>query len=385
MEFEYLAEIEKLEKRIDELKSLIGNAKVIFYGAGLIFQDVIQNYDISKLNIIGISDKKFKNEELNSEYLNYKVIPIDFIKKFNPDYIIVSIQEWEAVVKYLNNLFNDSNIKIIPLFNEYDKKYKLLNYVSKILKQKHYEIKNFDVEKQEVVFSNGDINILSDVQYPWIAGEVFATDIYNFKTDIDKTKKYSVLDIGANRCYASIYFAQKDWVKDVYAFELVENTAKFAQKNIDINLKYKNKIFLYPFGLGKEDKEITIETLPHRDGCNTIEQSFFDSYMPDERGKGIFQTCKIKKSSQIIKKIVEENKIENIIFKIDAEGAEYDILEDLRDNFPEIFNKIEILVGDTHLGFEKFYNILPENKFKIVYANKQEDGCCPFEIIKTNL
>ena len=47
-----------------------------------------------------------------------------------------------------------------------------------------------------------------------------------------------------------------------------------------------------------------------------------------------------------------------------------------------MFDRVSVIIGDAHLGFERFFNLLPENKFKVVYAHKQADGCCPFEISK---
>ena len=84
--------------------------------------------------------------------------------------------------------------------------------------------------------------------------------------------------------------------------------------------------------------------------------------MPEEIGRGIPQICDVKKASEILKPIIIGNDVKNIILKIDAEGAEYDIFEDLRDNFPEIFDRVEIIVGDAHLGFERFFNCLNFSK-----------------------
>ena len=382
MTLDFYIEKEDLCSMINNLKNTVSSGSVLFYGAGIAFNYVAENYNLDKFNVIGISDRKFTDNELGAKYFNYDIIPVSYINRYNPDYIVVTAIEADKIIQSLKKTLTNNEIKIIPMFSGYNSKYKLLNYVTKVLKEKNFDVVKYDTEKHEVIFSDKDVNILTDVTYPWIAGEIFGLDIYKFKSEIDMTKKYSVLDIGANRCYASVYFAQKEWVKDVYAFELVPQTAEFAKKNIELNPKYKDKIKLYPFGLGKENTETAIQMLTHRDGCNTMMQEFFDNYMPEEQGKGIIQKCDVRKSSQVLRKIIEENVLDNIIFKIDAEGAEYDIMEDLKDNYPQIFDKIEILIGDTHLGFERFYNLLPKNKFKIVYANKQEDGCCPFEIAK---
>ena len=223
---------------------------------------------------------------------------------------------------------------------------------------------------------------MSDFNYPWIVKEIFAQGIYDFHAPIDESKKYTIFDIGANRGYASLYFAQKSYVKDIYAFELVSQTFEFMKRNIDLNPQYKSKIHLYGFGLAKENTEIEIKRLEHRDGCNTMNPDFIKSYMPKEEGKGIPVKCEVKKSSEILKRIVKTNDVENIILKIDVEGAEYDIFDDLVENYPELFDKTVKIIGDTHLGFDRFYNKIKDFGYDITWKKPHDNGTCPFELTK---
>ena len=148
-----------------------------------------------------------------------------------------------------------------------------------------------------------------------------------------------------------------------------------------MNPQYKSKIKLFNFGLAGRDGTIEIKRLEHRDGCNTMNPDFIDSYMPEERKRGIPQTCTIKKASTVLRSIIQENDIKDIIFKIDVEGAEYEIMENIRDEYPEIFERIHIIIGDAHLGFEKFYNMLPKGMFEILAIDKRaKNGTCPFHI-----
>lgn len=241
------------------------------------------------------------------------------------------------------------------------------------------------LDKGGMVFKKNDICFIVDPYYPWIAKEIFVDEIYKLESTLDANKTYTVFDLGANRCYASLYFAQNNRVNSVYAFEMVPQTIELVKENINLNsslFQDVHKIHLYEFGLGKTSSTISIQRLSHRDGCNTINPDFIESYMPEEKGKGIEQLCLIKKVSEVFRHIIEDEDIDNIIFKIDVEGAEYDIMEDLAANYPEIFSKIEILIGDTHLGFERFFNSLPSDKFHIVKTNPSDNGCCSFEIIR---
>ena len=258
-------------------------------------------------------------------------------------------------------------------------------FVTNEIKKNGFKIKKVSHKNNEILFSNEKINILSDFDYPWIVYEIFGQELYNFHADIDRARKYTVFDIGANRGYASLYFVQKDYVTDIYAFELVPQTFELLKKNIDLNPEYKDKIHPYCFGLGKENTDIEIKRLDHRDGCNTINQDFIQNYMPEEIGKGVPVKCEIKRASEVLKQLIVENNIENIILKIDVEGAEYDIFDDLVENYPEIFNKVQKIVGETHLGFDRFFNKIKSFNYEITWKNPLKNGTCPFELSKREL
>ena len=51
-------------------------------------------------------------------------------------------------------------------------------------------------------------------------------------------------------------------------------------------------------------------------------------------------------------------------------------------NYPEIFDKTVKIVGDTHLGFDRFYNIVKPYEFKITWKEQHENETCPFELSK---
>ncbi len=382
--FELYLDKTNFELYLKELNKKLGSKSILIYGAGLFFEYINKNFNLSSFNIIGISDKKFKDEEEGNTFLNYKVIPISKINQYKPEVILVATIKNKKIIDSLEEDFNTINILPLAVENqEAYKEYFSIEDIKSKLEKCDFLFKSYDKEKKEALFSNGDLNILTDTQYPWIVYEIFLDKIYELQSNINKNSEYNILDIGANRCYASLFFAQKPYVKSIYAFELVKHTAEFAKRILDINPKYKDKIHLFNFGLGKSNEEVTINMLPHRDGCNTINSDFFESYMPEETGRGIPQVCDVKKASEILKPIVNDNNLQNIILKIDAEGAEYDIFEDLQNNFPEIFDRVSVIIGDAHLGFERFFNLIPEkNKFKIVYAHKQADGCCPFELQK---
>jgi len=127
---------------------------------------------------------------------------------------------------------------------------------------------------EDLIISNSEINFLTDVNFPWVAVEIFAKEVYKFDEKLLTKKKYTVLDIGANRGYATLYFAQKPWCEHVYGFELMPETYEYALKSIELNKELKNKIKLFNIGLGKSNETITGYYLPHIDSISSVDKSF---------------------------------------------------------------------------------------------------------------
>lgn len=273
------------------------------------------------------------------------------------------------------------------ILKKYSKTQKLNNKAFKSLfdRIKNLESKGFKVQdlKNEIILSNKRIRIATD-RYAWIAQEVFYDELYKLpKSLLKKNTEYCVLDIGANRCYTALYFADKKWCKRVDSFEIMPQTFKLAVKNIKLNNKYlQNKIHAYNLGLGSENKEIVALYIPNRDGISTSNLKWLKSYAPNVVQKAKPTECKFVQASVFLKELIEQNNISNIIFKIDVEGAEYEILQDLSDNYPDIFNKVELMVGDTHCGFEPFLRIIAPYNFKIIEAVPEANGSCSFLLVK---
>lgn len=104
-----------LPKLIDKLQ----NKTVLLYGADAFLELIKKYFDISKLNIIGITDKKFENHEENEEWQGYKVYASDEIKKLNPDYVLVATKFYINIIEELYyDTLKDTKIKIRPLLKK---------------------------------------------------------------------------------------------------------------------------------------------------------------------------------------------------------------------------------------------------------------------------
>lgn len=101
----------------NKLKKKLRNKRILLYGAGEFFNYIYNNFDFSDLNIIGISDKSFENTN-KTFFNNIKIIAPFKINECKPDYVILSILNWQNVLydNYQKNIFSQ-DLKILPIIN----------------------------------------------------------------------------------------------------------------------------------------------------------------------------------------------------------------------------------------------------------------------------
>jgi len=76
------------QKRIDKLAKKYTDKKIMIYGAGMGFVAVKENYDLSKLNIIGVADAKFEDD---GEFMGYKTYDPDSFMNQKPDVVLIGM------------------------------------------------------------------------------------------------------------------------------------------------------------------------------------------------------------------------------------------------------------------------------------------------------
>jgi glutamyl-tRNA reductase len=109
---EYLIK-NNFKSRLEKLSKKLKNKKIIIYGAGLFFQTIQKNYDLSSLNIIYICDKKFEKIEEDS-FLGFRTCQPKALNEIKADYILVATQ-WSAKIIEELYLKHKTKAKIIPL------------------------------------------------------------------------------------------------------------------------------------------------------------------------------------------------------------------------------------------------------------------------------
>lgn len=101
-------QLKKLERKLKD-------KKIIVYGAGRLFEYINIKYNLSKLNIIAISDGKYSNYDEGKSFMGYKKILPRQIESYNPDYVLVSVLQYKPAIDSLrkNNIVS-KKIKTIP-------------------------------------------------------------------------------------------------------------------------------------------------------------------------------------------------------------------------------------------------------------------------------
>ena len=126
----YLEDI-KFAEYLEDIKNKIVNKKIILYGDGKFFLYLHENTNcFEKLNIIAISDRKYNLNNIDNNTFCYKKILIDDINNYNPDCILVTLLEYENVIKNLKKQFPDTLVVPIAkrsIFHKFKMKY-IKNY-----------------------------------------------------------------------------------------------------------------------------------------------------------------------------------------------------------------------------------------------------------------
>ena len=111
---------ENIQEKIDEFAHKHEGQKIILFGAGDYTRYVFKNYDISKLNIIAISDKRFEQDRQH-EFYNLNCITPKALKDAEFDIIAVSEREFIPSYNFLTNMFEggkNSAKDIFPLLKK---------------------------------------------------------------------------------------------------------------------------------------------------------------------------------------------------------------------------------------------------------------------------
>ena len=96
-----------LQSKINKLTQKYKNKPIIIYGAGIISKCIIENFDLSGLNIMGVCDRIFKEEE-NKKFFCYNTYSNKSLDEIDAKICFLFILKTKEVKKE----FKINNIKI---------------------------------------------------------------------------------------------------------------------------------------------------------------------------------------------------------------------------------------------------------------------------------
>lgn len=200
----------------------------------------------------------------------------------------------------------------------------------------------------------------------FIVYEVFYRGIYNY---LFKDNAY-VIDIGMNIGIASLFFAANNEVQKVYGYEPFRPTYERAIANFNRNPIISSKIAPHNYGLLDANKHLKADYSEEIKGSIGIHGIDKTGTAFRENPTTMLETREepivLKKASEELSPIIQAAKEKNIelFMKIDCEGSEYEILEDLERE--SLLKDIDVLVMEWHLkGPKDIESALARSNFRI--------------------
>ncbi len=174
------------------------------------------------------------------------------------------------------------------------------------------------LDKDQLYYKLGDITLkITTAEEIYILYEIFVKRYYEVITD----KDFNVIDIGLNVGFASLFFAQSSQIKRIYGYEPFKSTFEAALANFALNKKYSQKTIPLNVGLGSKNESLQVSYNHSLKGKNS-------SLNPGFEKKELIH---IKRADEVIDSILKENPTDLFLIKMDCEGMEFEIFENLKN------------------------------------------------------
>lgn len=335
----------------------------ILHTTKVAFADLYGNYtasnikDVSKKEVLiyGLGNFFFQHEkEINSSYYitafidmrkegwyaGKKVIGLEEIIKYRYDRIIIMVQNIQECIRIAKNLINSGIIaeNIIlgnSLYGKYSNEIDEITVLSDgrlLLKFSKISIK---------VGSLDEFNNVCEV----FLGQTYSYFVNNGKRDI-------VLDIGMNIGDASLFFANQTDVEKVYGYEPFNETFISAEENL-VSYIESGKVDIFRYGISSENAIRSIvfnsDMSCGQSTLGDVREKAYKTYLNWgllQETNNYVEQIEVKKASEVFEPIIHKYSDYNIILKIDCEGEEYGIIEELMQS--GVLGKIKFIMLEWH-------------------------------------
>ena len=141
-----------------------------------------------------------------------------------------------------------------------------------------------------------------------------------------------VIDVGANIMISGLWFASMPGVVKVTGFEPMRPTAEKAERNMSLNPAIAQKITLHHAGLGARNTTLRVDySTTWRGSVSARESGMTNPHILAARDHTT-ETALIREASAAISDAIKDSSGKNLILKLDCEGAEEEILENLAES-----------------------------------------------------
>ena len=222
-------------------------------------------------------------------------------------------------------------------------------------------IKHTNNKRIKTVKINGDVfSYQNDLAFRHSIEEIYFSEIYKFNTTSEKPH---IIDCGANIGLSIFYFKQHYKNSKILAFEPDLINYKLLEKNIS-TIQCDDDITIYNSAIWKEDGEIKF------DSCGDL-------------GGKISQDQSVLTTSNKVKTVRLKNLLSEKVdlLKIDLEGAEYEVINDCKDDLGMISNIFIEYHGDfkENEKLSKILEIIHKAGFKYYIKEAANVYPTPFD------
>ncbi|HTQ09671.1 MAG TPA: FkbM family methyltransferase [Fimbriimonadaceae bacterium] len=164
--------------------------------------------------------------------------------------------------------------------------------------------------------------------------EVFVERLYAF----EEPGPLLILDIGMNIGLATLFFL-RNYNAEVRAFELVPSTAKIGLDNLALNPDLQARATVREYGLSDRDTELDLSVDPAERPENSL-------LKPAAHPGPATERVQVRDAAKELRSAVESLGARRLVVKLDAEGAEYEIMRRLADT--DLLARIDLLMIEWH-------------------------------------
>lgn len=332
-------------------------SKVVIYGRGEFWKSHRKEIEATH-EIIGFLDTFYQGEYEN--YFCEKVSNFDATKEI--DIVLIMSSNYRIMFEMLHQLLS---IGINP------DKIKLGYF--------YYGTGARCFEAVEVL-KNGSLRVCAEGIELVVGDEIELSGVY--ETIVCKayefylnTKKSIVFDVGANIGDSALYFLKNPEIHKVFAYEPFKETYDKAKNNLKDYLD-SPRLQLNNFGLSNVNESRTLSisggmSIGLSTDCEALKKN--EQLLCIDGTNQIETTVMVKNAAEELRPIIAENAgICNVILKMDCEGEEYVIMEELDKT--ELIEEMDLIMLEWHYRDEKeLVDILIKNHFKYVLQRKSID------------